>query len=348
MPQTRRQNKNATAGKEGEVRQAADISKRAWVLVAFCGLVLLGQGAAADTITVGAIKFGTVNWELDVIKHHGLDKAEGSEIELLPLANKSATAVALQAGEADVIVTDWIWVARQRAEGRAFSFAPYSTALGALMVPADSPIDGLDSLRGKSLGIAGGPLDKSWLLLQGLAAEAHGFDADKEVDKVFAAAPLLNEQILAGRVDAVLNYWHYAARLEAAGLRRVMGVEEIARKLGIETAVPLVGYVFDEDWAAANTEDLQAFLRATRKAKAILAESDAEWERLRPLMKVTDEATFEALRDHYRAGIPKSWGEAERTDAARLFALLAERGGKKLVGSATEVPEGTFWPGFTF
>lgn len=335
------------------MRQPADISKRAWGLAAVCGLFLLGQAAMtsaveANAIKVGALKFGTVNWEFDVIKHHGLDKAEGAEIELLPLANKSATAVALQAGEADIIVTDWIWVARQRAEGRGFSFAPYSTALGALMVPADSSVDSLDDLKGKSLGIAGGPLDKSWLMLQGLAAEAHGFDADQEVDKVFAAPPLLNEQILAGRVDAVLNYWHYAARLEAAGLRRVMGVDEIARKLGIESAVPLVGYVFDEDWAAANEERVLAFLRATRKAKAILAESDAEWERLRPLMKVKDQATFEALREHYRAGIPRHWGEAERADAATLFALLAERGGKKLVGSATEVPEGTFWPNFAF
>ena len=335
------------------MRQSADISKRAWVLAAVCGLFLLGQAAMtsaveANAIKVGALKFGTVNWELDVIKHHGLDKAEGAEIELLPLANKSATAVALQAGEADIIVTDWIWVARQRAEGRGFSFAPYSTALGALMVPADSSVDSLDDLKGKSLGIAGGPLDKSWLMLQGLAAEAHGFDADQEVDKVFAAPPLLNEQILAGRVDAVLNYWHYAARLEAAGLRRVMGVDEIARKLGIKSAVPLVGYVFDEDWAAANEERVLAFLRATRKAKAILAESDAEWERLRPLMKVKDQATFEALRERYRAGIPRHWGEAERADAATLFALLAERGGKKLVGSATEVPEGTFWPNFAF
>ena len=65
-------------------------------------------------------------------------------------------------------------------------------------------------------------------------------------------------------------------------------------------------------------------------------------------MKVKDQATFEALRDHYRAGIPQRWGEAERADAATLFALLAARGGKKLVGAATEVPEGTFWPDFAF
>ena len=316
-----------------------------------CVLLLIGQGkseaAEATAIKVGALKFGTVNWELDVIKHHGLDKAEGCKIEILPLANKNATAVALQAGEADVIVTDWIWVARQRAEGRSFSFAPYSVALGALMVPADSPVENLADLKGRSIGIAGGPLDKSWLLLQGLASQAYGFDADREVEKVFAAAPLLNEQIQAGRMDAVLNYWHYAARLEAAGLRRVMGVDEMARLLGVESAVPLVGYVFDEDWAAANRDCLLAFLRATRKAKAILAESDAEWERLRPLMKAKGEATFLALRDRYRAGIPKRWGDTERADAARLFALLAERGGKKLVGAATTVPEGTFWPDFT-
>lgn len=299
--------------------------------------------ALAGTIKVGVLKFGTVNWELDVIKTHGLDKAEGFQLEILPLAGKGATNVALQAGEADMIVTDWIWVARQRAEGQAYTYVPYSNALGALIVPADSPIQSLADLKGKRVGIAGGPLDKSWLLLRGLASSKFGFDADQAVEKVFGAPPLLNEQILQGRLDAVLNFWHYAARLEAAGLRRVVGVEDIVHDLGIKSRVPLIGYVFDEAWAQEHREDVQAFVRASRRAKAIMAESDAEWDRLRPLMKAKDEATFRALRDGFLAGTPESWGQAERVDAARLFEILRDLGGEKLVGKATGVDEGTFW-----
>ncbi|HSR71859.1 MAG TPA: ABC transporter substrate-binding protein, partial [Kiloniellales bacterium] len=285
----------------------------------------------------------TVNWEIDVVETHGLDEAEGLDLEVKQLASKGGTTISLQAEDVDMIVSDWVWVARQCAEGQAYSFVPYSTNLGALVVPADSAIESLDDLRGKRLGIAGGPLDKSFLLLRGLTERKHGFDAGQAVETVFAAPPLLNQQILQGRVDAVLNYWHYAARLEASGLRRLIGVEDIVRELGIESKVPLVGYVFDEDWAAANEADVLAFVRATRAARGILAESDAEWERLRPRMKAEDDATFRALRDGFRAGIPQRWGEAERADAERLFKILERLGGPKLVGDATTSTDGTFW-----
>jgi NitT/TauT family transport system substrate-binding protein len=294
------------------------------------------------------LKFGTVSWELNVIKTHDLDKKQGVNLEVLELAGKSATSVALQAEEVDMIVTDWVWVARQRAEGANYTFVPYSTALGALMVPADSQVRTLAELEGKRVGIAGGPLDKSWLLLRALASKRHGIDLDRAVDKVFAAPPLLNEQILAGRVDAVLNYWHFAARLQAAGLRRVMGVEDVIKGLGVDTEVPLVGYAFKRAWANVHREDVLGFVRATREAKAILAESDAEWERLRPLMQVEDETAFRALRDSFREGIPRSWGKEERADAERLFAILAELGGERLVGRAETLEDGTFWPHVTY
>jgi NitT/TauT family transport system substrate-binding protein len=318
------------------------------ILVAAVIFGLTGAAAAAGSMKVAVLKFGTVNWELDVIKSHALDRAEGLEIEVLGLASKNATSVALQAGGADMVVTDWIWVARQRAEGAGFTFVPFSIAAGALMVPGDSPIKDLKDLKGKTLGIAGGPLDKSWLLLQSLTRRTEGFDANDEVDKVFAAPPLLNQQMLAGRLDAVLNFWHYSARLKAAGYRPVLTMKEITRAHGIESDVPLIGYVFDESWAAANKDQVLAFFRATRRAKDILLKSDAEWQRIRPLMKTDEERIFLALRDSYRRGIPAQWGDRERSDAERLFAILAEQGGEKLVGRATSLPDGTFWQAVSY
>lgn len=312
-------------------------------------LVLCGQKPAeAGTIKIGVLKFGTVNWELDTIKSNGLDRAEGLDLQVVDLANTAATTVALQAGGVDVIVTDWLWVTRQRAEGARFTFVPYSTSVGALMLPPGSTVTTLADLTGRKLGIAGGPVDKSWLVIRAAAAQRHGIELDKTVEKVFAAPPLLNEEILSGRLDAVLSFWNFAAQLEAKGFRKLVGVEEATRDLGIETQVPLLGYVFDEDWAETHKEDLRALVRASRKAKELLARSDAEWERLRPLMKAPDEATFAALRDGFRRGIPGRWGEAERADAVRLFAIMAKLGGTELVGRSTELQPGTFWNAVTY
>ncbi len=316
-------------------------------VVAALALIALGSSGAeanAEKIRIAVLKFGTVNWELNVIKHHGLDKAEGFDLDILQFAGKQATAVALQAGNADAMVSDWIWVSRQRNSGRDFTFIPYSRAVGALVVPADSRIKSLSDLKGANLGIAGGPVDKSWLIISAVATKHYGLDLDKTVEKVFGAPPLLAKQIEGGKIDAVINFWHYVARLEAMGMHRLIDIGEALEKLGVSSNVPMLGYVFSGTWAKSNPKTLQAFSRASRKAKEIMRDSDDEWERLRPLTKAKDDATLVALRDGFRAGIPRKWGDGERADASRLFHILAKLGGSKLVGKGTQLAPGTFWP----
>lgn len=314
------------------------------LILSLLATLFLSSPASAGTVKIGVLKFGTVSWELDVIKRNGFDKAEGMDIETVSLATNNATTVALQAKSVDVIVTDWLWVTRQRAEGARYTFAPYSTSVGSLVVPADSPIRDLADLRGKRLGVAGGPLDKSWLLIRALGQKRYGLDLDSATNKVFGAPPLLNEQIEQGRIDAVISNWNFVAQLEAKGFRKLIGAADAARELGIASDVPLIGYAFDEEWAAANRDDVLGLIRASRKAKQLLADSDAEWERLRPLMRAPDQATFLALRDEFRRGIPKRWSEVERADAGRLFAIMAALGGEDLVGKSRELQPGTFWP----
>lgn len=329
---------------------AAIVTGAVFVLCLLLSLPRAAQAETigAETIKLGVLKFGTVNWELTTIKSRGLDKAQGITLEVLGLASKNATSVALQSGAVDMIVTDWIWVSRQRAEGADFTFVPFSTAAGAVVVPAGSPIRTLGDLKGKRLGIAGGPLDKSWLLLRATARQEAGLDLDREVEKVFGAPPLLNQQLLAGRIDAVINFWHYVARLEAQGFRSVWPVEEMTKALEIESRIPLIGFVFRQAWAEKHGTALRALLEASFEAKEILRASDEAWLDLRPLMKAKDDATFHALRDGYRRGIPLGWGPKEQKDAERLFDLLATLGGRKLVGRSSQLQEGTFWPGFEF
>src|SRR5690606_39154411 len=95
--------------------------------------------AIAEDLTVGTLATGTVRWELDTIQHYGLDKAEGFDLKITELAGNPATQIALAGGEVDAIVSDWLWVAQQRADGKAYVFIPFSTAVGALLVPQDSP-----------------------------------------------------------------------------------------------------------------------------------------------------------------------------------------------------------------
>lgn len=295
----------------------------------FAAAFLLGvQPAAADlpTVRVAALKFGTVNWLMSTIEREGFDRAAGFDLEVVALASKPATSIAFQSGDVDLIVSDWVWAMRQTSVARLdLRFAPYSTALGALMTMPGRGVGDLCALEGRSIGVVGGENDKSWLVMQALARERCGFDLATSTQALFGAPPLMARQLETGGVDAVLNYWHYVARLEAAGAERVMGVADAMAALGIEPAPALVGFVWRSDELRPAERD--AFLSAVRAASAHLAESDAAWEALRPDMKAGSEAAFLALRDAYRAGIPTLWTDADTAASQRLHSLLTGLGG---------------------
>jgi len=319
-----------------------------WIkLVTALSLTLLSlQVSLADTqmVRVGVLKFGTVNWELKAMKHHGLDKANGFELEIVPFAGGDATRIALMGGEVDVVVSDWLWVSRQRSEGREMTFVPYSSSVGAIMVPGDSDIKTLADLKGKKIGVAGGPLDKSWLLLQGMARQEHDFDLAAENDLAFGAPPLLAEKAKDGELDAVLNYWHYCARLEAEGFKRLVSAEDAANALGSSGPVSAIGYVFNDQWGLDGLA--ASFVKASRETKAIMNDSDDEWQRLSESGAIKDSPeALVVLRDRFREGIPVRPHDDEIADAGLLYQVLSDLGGSKLVGDSTVMVDGTYWAG---
>ena len=233
-------------------------------------------------------------------------------------------------------------MSRERAIGAKLKFYPYSSALGAVVVPASSSIRTLADLKGRKLAVAGGPLDKSWLLLRARLKQ-DGIDLKSEATIAYGAPPLLAAKTLDGEMDATINYWNFCAALEAKGFRRVVGIEDILPKLGAKGRIAMVGYVFDEGWESANRDTVARFIAMTRKAKEILSTSDAAWEKIAPLTGAPDVATLRVYRDRYREGIPRRPIADEEADARVLYRVLADIGGRELVGPAQELEPGTYY-----
>jgi len=312
------------------------------MLLATIVSVSLGTCCSAEALRVAVQKTGTFAWELAVIRAHGLDTQANLSVEVLELASPEAGKIALRAGNADIVVTDWLWVSRERGLGAKLTFYPYSSALGAVMVPASSPIQTLADLRGRKLAVAGGPIDKSWLLLLAWLKQG-GIDLKSEATIAYGAPPLLAAKTLSGEMDATLNYWNFCAGLEAKGFRRIAGIEDLLPKLGAKGRTAMIGYVFDEKWANANQDKITRFIAMTRAAKEILSTSDAEWEKIAPLTGAPDAATLRAYRDRYREGVPRRPVADEEADARILYRVLADIGGRELVGPARELDSGTFY-----
>jgi NitT/TauT family transport system substrate-binding protein len=315
---------------------------------AMIGLAAVGwsHARAADHIRVATLKTGTLAWELDVVRAHGLDAQANLAIDVIELASTEAGKIALKGGAADVIVSDWLWVARERALGDNLVFYPYSSALGAVMAPADGQIKSVGDLKSKKLGVAGGPLDKSWLLLRALALRS-GLDLKSEASIVYGAPPLLAQKALQGETDATLTFWNFCAALEAKGMRPAIPMQDVVKSLGAAGEVAMVGYVFDGGWAVQNRAPLDRFLVVMRKAEWILAETPAEWGRLAPRIGVAEPDALEVYRRRFREGIPKRLLVDELADAQRLYRVLESIGGPDLVGPSSDLDPGAFYsPGY--
>src|SRR5215510_4879898 len=148
------------------------------MLLAAIVSVSLGTCCSAEVLRVAVQKTGTFAWELAVIRAHGLDRQANLSVEVLELASPEAGKIALRAGNADIVVTDWLWVSRERGLGAKLTFYPYSSALGAV----------------------GGPIDKNWLLLLAWLKKS-GIDLKSDAEIAYGAPPLLAAKTLSGEMD---------------------------------------------------------------------------------------------------------------------------------------------------
>ncbi|MES2846720.1 MAG: ABC transporter substrate-binding protein [Pseudomonadota bacterium] len=303
--------------------------------------LLFSTALHAEELRLATQVSGTVNWELTTITANGFDTANGFTMTVQDVAAGPAAQVAFQGGEVDAIVSDWLWVARQRAEGQDFVFIPYSRAVGALHVAADSTAQTLADMKGAKIGIAGGPVDKSWLILRAYSQREYGFDLAADSEQVFGAPPLIMETALSGEVQGAVNFWHFGAKMEAAGMRPLITVSEAAEKLGLDPQTPLLGYVVRGELLREKPELVAGLAAASRAAKDLLATDDAAWDALRPMMNAKSDAEFDALKAGFRAGIPTP-GPVDEAAADRMLAIMASLGGADLVGDMTRLPDGVF------
>ena len=272
-------------------------------------------------------------------------KKNSFDIKIIELASKNAAAVALQGGAVDVIVTDWFWVSRQRSEGREFSFVPHSMSAGGLIVSKESNIKNEEDLQGKKIGIAGGQVDKGWLIFRAYFKKEFGKELKDISSQIFGAPPLLNKKLEQNSFDAILTYWPYQAKLLTNNnFIKLINITDILKKLDLPKGIPVIGWVFKDNWARDNNDLLDKFLLASQEAKKLMLKSDKIWENIRPFMNADDDKLFYNLRDIYREGIPSGkFTENQINGSKKLYSILSEIGGRELVGKAKQLSPGTFW-----
>lgn len=308
------------------------------------------SGFAPDgkEITLALQEGGTASWELAAMVAAGLDSSNLIKVNVRDVADSRAGQVALQTDEVDVMLSDFVWVSSQRNQGADFTFVPHSMAAGGLMVNPAGPVKSVADLEGQTLAVAGGPIDKSYIVLQAYFNAKTGKTLPDLIQAGFGAPPLVNEMLTSGQVQAAMNFWHFNVRARLAGMHELLSVKDMLAELGVSRQPPLLGWVFGVRFADRNSEEIRRFLDASFATKEKLLTDDALWDAIRPAMRgAEDGALFLALRDAYRAGIVTSFGEADVQAATQTYALLAQYGGSDVIGDVPDLAAGTFWSGYS-
>jgi NitT/TauT family transport system substrate-binding protein len=310
------------------------------ILIIFLSIINL---CAQNNLRIGVLAYGTVNWELDVLKFHNLDKKYGFNLDIVNLASKNAQLVSLQAKDVNIIVNDWIWVNTQRANGKKYSFYPYSKSTGTLVVNEKSNIKTLLDLKGKHLGIAGGVYDKTWLLLRAYSKNKYNIDLKDIVNPLHAQAPILYKKMEDNSLEASINFWQFNAKLESKNIKPLIEIEDVFKELGLQDDVSFVGWTFSSEFANENKDLINSFLKASKESKEILKNSDEEWNRIKQSMNVKNDEDFQALKNGYKKGIIEKFDENNIDDLQKVFKILLQEGGEKFVGNSIFLDNEIFW-----
>ena len=211
------------------------------------------------------------------------------------------------------------------------------------MVKKSDQINSFLDLKNKKIGVAGGSLDKSWLFLRAYAIKKYDKDPLTFFKTSFAAPPLINGLLRNSQLDAGYNYWNYTARLQALGYIELLTLKDILPYIGIEGELPLIGYVFREEFVQKNKIALNGFINASNEARQILKTSNKEWQRISEMTGANNQLMLEKIRDAFRKGIPSDDHQLMKKNIQNAYDILSRIGGEDLVGSSSSLSPGTYW-----
>lgn len=288
----------------------------------------IGDGGV---IRMMASPYGSQSFIPFVIDKFDLDTKYGFQLERIVFSDSKAAAAAVQSGSAEIALFDWNAVALMRNAGiDVIGVAPFITYVSTIVVPVDSPVEGVGDLKGTKFGIFSRQ-STDWILVDTLARKRYELDLAKDAQLVEAAPPLLRGSLEQGAIDATIMFSSIAPDMLATGkFRNAFAIRDVAEELGL----PLAPYLMigtTERYAAEKPANVKAFVAAYQEVYDILMKDDAVWQEQGTNMKLSPEAIV-FYRDQMRRDMLRSFGEADDATLHTTFDLLLETAGAKALG----------------
>jgi NitT/TauT family transport system substrate-binding protein len=229
------------------------------------GTLAAGPAAQAQEDTIRLLRAPVGAFEpLYIAEAKGYFKDAGLKVEIAIGGGPDQNIAQAMAGQVEIVMTGAVPLVAAVANG-----APVVAILGAedhvepattgLMVKADSPIETLEDLKGKKIGLPGISSPQGLATL--LALEGVGI-GPKDVSLVNLPFDAVVESAQNGQVDATFPIGLFYTLAKTQGFREF---PDVIRPLD---DTPAIIYAAARPWAEQNAETLGAFVAAMQKAYA--------------------------------------------------------------------------------
>ena len=278
---------------------------------------------------------GTQSFPLLVMQTKGIADKYGLKLEENKVAGPQGLATVMQTGDFQVTFRGWLGTALMRAQGhKAIVVFPLTGYTDDVVARADSPLKGIADLKGKRIGISGGPATESVWLFRLQAVRFFGFDLLKEAKVQFGAAPLLMGLLENGELDAILVQNPQVVQLlETGKFRSIASLGDIWREKSGQDPL-FVSVAMNEVWAKANPDVAKRFVAAYKEALEYLKARPDVWPELAKILGIKTEAGAKLLRERTAGNLLTKWNKKFIDEQYRYAAEVI-----KVFGESKEFPK---------
>lgn len=303
----------------------------------FFVLVLSLEAAEQTKLRIGLIP-GAQDFIMHVMESQNFLRKYNVPYEKEKLLSPPAVHLLIAEKKVDLGFGGFTIMARARAEGKGtlvigVVFSPTNFVL----VPKDSPVKSLADLKGKRVGIFGGPGATTSIILFAIAKRWHGTDLQKEAQIITAPSPALVGLLDSRELGAALVGTTESLKLSLTGKYRILLdlSEEWEKKAG--RAPAHVSMATNDDFARAHPELLRNYLRAYADTVKYIRSNPSVWESYGKEIGMSSKEEVAILKERIGPRIVERW-DREQIDVQRDFLEVA----RQILGpkALKTIPEG--------
>jgi NitT/TauT family transport system substrate-binding protein len=248
-----------------------------------------------------------------VMERHGILEKAGLRAERVKSLSPANLHLMVAERQVDIGFGGFTTMATARAEGKDVIvvygvFSPVNM----VFVRKDSTIHTLKDLKGRKLGVFGGPGSTTFTFLAVLARHWHGIDLFQEAELVSAPAPALIELLKRGDIDAALIGTTESIQTYAQDRFRVLvdlSEEYRARQGG--RAPAHVTIATNEGFAKSHPDIVRDYLKAFKETVQYVHDHPDVWDEYAASIKMNNPTERALLREKMGPNLTSQWDAAQ-------------------------------------